>query len=403
MDMGLAMKRVSTPNMLNKGANMLHPARSLILLLILATCLWTAPTAWAQSNEEAPLPAVFAGTVEIDNVTPEDRTPISALIDGVAVATTTVTDGSYAMPIPPSPQTRYSGKTVVFHIDGMPARETATWVSDGGGTVNLSYRSPTPSFIRKGVVGVNTIITDEDGMPLYTRTHSPNSGQGTDQHVECSSDECLANWTPLQTAGQPVAGADVDPGMLGIVEHSTKGQQATYNGWPLYLYQQDSQPGMAKGQGNDGEWWVVSTDGKPVSGAGSPGPMGPEGKPGTPGTEGPRGASGPPGPPGAPGSHGTSGIDGQDGLDGRDGIDGKDGSNGAAGPPGPPGPQGEPGPQGPAGETGSAGLTGLPGEVGTTSITGDAALIIATLAIGFVAVPKLFGLIKRRRGAGNDA
>lgn len=75
---------------------------------------------------------------------------------------------------------------------------------------------------------------------------------------------------PLIVQGQLVAaaGSGVKPKRLGIRRLSNGGRQATYYGYPLYLYSGDHKPGWAKGQFSRrkhprGTWCIITTGGVP--------------------------------------------------------------------------------------------------------------------------------------------
>ena len=84
---------------------------------------------------------------------------------------------------------------------------------------------------------------------------------------------CARDWPPLTLpAGvrHALAGQGVNTALLGTVQRGGA-RQVTYNGWPLYLWQGDHQPGQATGQADDmGLWYVLSASGavdrRPVSG-----------------------------------------------------------------------------------------------------------------------------------------
>jgi predicted lipoprotein with Yx(FWY)xxD motif len=75
----------------------------------------------------------------------------------------------------------------------------------------------------------------------------------------------------LTTTGAPVAGAGISKSLLGSVERTGIGDQVTYAGHPLYLF--DQSPGAVTGQGWDeptlppwhGLWWLVSPSGTPLA------------------------------------------------------------------------------------------------------------------------------------------
>lgn len=88
-------------------------------------------------------------------------------------------------------------------------------------------------------------------------------------------------WPALLTDGAPIAGPGVDPSLLGTVTRTDIGlsgvpsvQQVTYNGWPLYRFFRDVNPGDTVGADqNDpvttppGVWYLVN----PVGGIPAPG------------------------------------------------------------------------------------------------------------------------------------
>jgi predicted lipoprotein with Yx(FWY)xxD motif len=92
-------------------------------------------------------------------------------------------------------------------------------------------------------------LVDGQGMTLYLFTKDE-PGKSN-----CSG-ECLANWPPLLTSGDPVAAEGVDASLLGAADLADGSQIVTYNGHPLYYWIGDKQPGDTTGQ-NVGEVWFV--------------------------------------------------------------------------------------------------------------------------------------------------
>jgi predicted lipoprotein with Yx(FWY)xxD motif len=84
-----------------------------------------------------------------------------------------------------------------------------------------------------------------------------------------------ADWPAYTTTAAPVAGPGVKQSLLGEVNRKGVGEQVTYNGHPLYLF--DEIPGSPSGEGWDepslpadhGMWWIVSPDGVPVGSEGT--------------------------------------------------------------------------------------------------------------------------------------
>jgi len=102
-------------------------------------------------------------------------------------------------------------------------------------------------------------LVDEGGLTLYVFLNDEqNSGSSA------CEDQCLANWPPLE--GEAAAGGGVDAGMLGTITRSDGSTQATYNGWPLYYFANDSAPGDTNGQSVNDVWYVIAPDGTVVEG-----------------------------------------------------------------------------------------------------------------------------------------
>jgi predicted lipoprotein with Yx(FWY)xxD motif len=80
-----------------------------------------------------------------------------------------------------------------------------------------------------------------------------------------------AEWPALTTNGAPVAGPGTVASDLGAVQRAGIGDQVTYNGHPLYLF--DQGPGQVTGEEWDepslppwhGIWYVVSPAGNPLA------------------------------------------------------------------------------------------------------------------------------------------
>ncbi len=100
------------------------------------------------------------------------------------------------------------------------------------------------------------ILVDEDGNALYIFTRDTQDGDSS----ACTDEECVAEWLPLTTEGEPRAGSGVIQNLLGTITREDGTQQVTYNGWPLYLYSR----GSTSGHGVEGEWFLVNPSGNAV-------------------------------------------------------------------------------------------------------------------------------------------
>lgn len=148
--------------------------------------------------------------------------------------------------------------------DGMDGGST-----DGGGTSGDGGGSGDGSSdggTNGGAVTVETaqhdqlgeILVDGDGMTLYMFDPDP-QGEGS----STCTDSCAQSWPPLTTDGEPSTGSGVSAS-LSTFDRADGSTQVAANGWPLYYWQGDSEPGDATGQGVQGVWWVLRPDGTPV-------------------------------------------------------------------------------------------------------------------------------------------
>src|SRR5689334_10294305 len=106
--------------------------------------------------------------------------------------------------------------------------------SSGAGVVVGSTSSP--SF--------GTVLTGPNGLTLYT--HAGDTATSS----SCTGG-CATAWPPLETNGQPTAGAGVT-GQLGTLTRADGAIQVTYGGLPLYYWQGDKKAGDATGNGVEG-------------------------------------------------------------------------------------------------------------------------------------------------------
>ena len=103
------------------------------------------------------------------------------------------------------------------------------------------------------------ILVDGEGMSLYLFTKdTQNSGTST------CTDDCLAEWPPLLSDGNPAAGEGVDEALLSTITRDDGTTQVTYNGWPLYYFADDAAPGDTNGQGVGDVWFLVTPAGEAV-------------------------------------------------------------------------------------------------------------------------------------------
>lgn len=103
-------------------------------------------------------------------------------------------------------------------------------------------------------------LTDEEGMSLYLFE------QDNEEESACYG-ECARAWPPVTTDAEPEAGEGVHADMLGTIAREDGSTQVTYNGWPLYYYVPDHNPGDIEGHDVDeygAEWYLISPEGEKV-------------------------------------------------------------------------------------------------------------------------------------------
>ena len=99
------------------------------------------------------------------------------------------------------------------------------------------------------------ILVDGDGMTLY------NFDSDTQGESESTCyDGCAADWPPLTVTGEPRA-SDVVTAELTTFERDDGETQVAADGWPLYSFAADGEPGDTTGQGVNDVWWVLAPDG----------------------------------------------------------------------------------------------------------------------------------------------
>jgi predicted lipoprotein with Yx(FWY)xxD motif len=88
---------------------------------------------------------------------------------------------------------------------------------------------------------------------------------------------CAAVWPPLAVpAGvNLVAGSGVSASALSTISRSDGSRQAALDGHPLYRFAADGSAGQTKGEGVDGTWFLVASNGTAVKGTASVAPASP--------------------------------------------------------------------------------------------------------------------------------
>ena len=136
----------------------------------------------------------------------------------------------------------------------------------GGGKSSVSSGPPKTASGGTATVGVSNaglgnILVNSKGRTLYLF----NRDSGT--MSECNG-ACAVNWPPLRAAGKPTIGTGAKASLISTSTRSDGVRQVTYNGHPLYLFENDNNPGDTNGEGLNafgGSWFALSPAGNQVS------------------------------------------------------------------------------------------------------------------------------------------
>lgn len=105
------------------------------------------------------------------------------------------------------------------------------------------------------------VLADGNGRTLYLFT------KDTPGTSNCY-DKCEQSWPPLVSSAKPVVKDGISDALIGTTQRKDGTSQITYNGWPLYFFGKDQNPGDTAGQSVGKVWWVISGEGNPVKPSG---------------------------------------------------------------------------------------------------------------------------------------
>ncbi len=114
-----------------------------------------------------------------------------------------------------------------------------------------------PAMVSLAAGALGSHLVDDKGMTLYLFTKD-SPGTST------CYDKCAAAWPALLTTGSPQAASGVDSSKFGTTTRTDGTTQVTYNGWPLYYFAKDKQPGDTTGEGVGSVWFCISPSGDAI-------------------------------------------------------------------------------------------------------------------------------------------
>ncbi len=111
-----------------------------------------------------------------------------------------------------------------------------------------------PAGITTTPNSVGPILTDTQGRALYMF-------EADQRSTSTCVGGCPRVWPPLTTKGAPAASTGVNSALVATSARPDGTMQVTYNGHPLYYYDDDHGPGTTAGQGisSYGAKWYLLT------------------------------------------------------------------------------------------------------------------------------------------------
>jgi predicted lipoprotein with Yx(FWY)xxD motif len=150
---------------------------------------------------------------------------------------------------------------------GSSGSSTGSSGSSGSGASSAPASAPTVTAagIKTMTTTGGTVLATGQGFTIYW--FAPDS---TTKSV-CNG-QCTVHWPPL--VGKPSLASGVNlAGKLGSITRTDGQVQATYDGHPLYIFQQDAAAGEDQGNGlkaGGGLWWAMTPTGVKLTAVSTP-------------------------------------------------------------------------------------------------------------------------------------
>jgi predicted lipoprotein with Yx(FWY)xxD motif len=139
-----------------------------------------------------------------------------------------------------------------------------TGAAGGASTESGSSAPAGDAVLAAADTDLGEIVVDGKGMTVYVfDKDTPGSGESA-----CTGG-CLEAWPPVVAESESPTAEGVS-GEVGTITRDDGTLQVTLGGSPLYLWQNDVEPGDTTGQGVQGVWWVVAPDGTKVTETAAP-------------------------------------------------------------------------------------------------------------------------------------
>ena len=163
-------------------------------------------------------------------------------------------------------QVTYNGMPVYYYAkDQKPGDMLGQGVGASWYIVTADGKLIKPASLSLAKTSLGNVLADGDGRVLYIYTKDT-----INPAVSNCYDACATRWPIAYTDGTTTAKEGVDAKLIGKTTRKDNTTQVTYNGWPVYYWQNDKNPGDTLGQAVGGTWWVLLADGTAITSAPAP-------------------------------------------------------------------------------------------------------------------------------------
>ena len=143
---------------------------------------------------------------------------------------------------------------------------TAAAAAPAATTAPVVVNTPTTAAVltlAKTTLG--SVLADGTGRVLYIFTKDT-----LNPSVSNCYDACAQAWPIFYANGKTQASDGIKADLVATTTRKDGTTQVTYNGWPLYYWRNDKNPGDTTGQAVGGTWWVMTADGTAITSAPDP-------------------------------------------------------------------------------------------------------------------------------------
>lgn len=188
-----------------------------------------------------------------------DKADVQTGVDAKLIGYTKRADGKS--------QVTYNGMPLYYFAkDAKPGDMNGQGVATSWYVVTADGRMIKPASLSIAKTSLGNVLADGDGRVLYIYTKDTTNPSASNCY-----DTCASFWPVMYSDGKtPTLKDGVDAKMVGTTTRKDNTMQMTYNGWPIYYWRNDKNPGDTNGQGVTGNWWVIQADGTALTVAPNP-------------------------------------------------------------------------------------------------------------------------------------